>query len=189
MSLTGTRSLRVIASLILLAPGFSSAGAAEEDLATAESVAQVIAGPDFELLGLDGARHRLADARGKVLLVNFWATWCTACRTEIPQLNELADEFSEELVVYGIATDIEGGEKVVPYAEELEIDYPVLLDPKAVSTSLFGGLEGYPMTFIFDREGLIYSSYLGAQDKAIFRADVEYLLSAEPSPGEPLVND
>ena len=166
------------AVLILLMIGLSSgATAQEEDLATAESVARVVPGPDFELLGLDGARHRLADARGKVLLVNFWATWCLACRSEIPGLSRLAKDFPEDVVIYGIATDVEGAEKVVPYAEQLEVQYLVLLDPKAVSTSLFGGLDGYPMTFIFDREGLIYSSYLGAQDEAVFRADIEYLQS------------
>ena len=159
-----------------------------EDLATAADVGQVMAGPDFELLGLDGARHRLSDVRGQVVLVNFWATWCVSCRTEIPGLNALYGEYtSRGVTFFGISTDAEGAAKVVPYAEEIGIVYPVLLDPLAVSAAIFGGLQGYPMTFIFDREGLIYSSYLGAQDEAVFRRDIEYLLAAEASLAAPLI--
>ena len=166
------------------------AGVLGEDLAKAASVAAIVTGPDFELLGLDRERHHLVDARGKVLLVNFWATWCVACRSEIPELNTLYNEMRElGVTVYGISTDAEGAEKVVPYVEEIGIDYPILLDPEAKSPAIFGGIEGYPMTFIFDREGLIYSSYLGAQDGATFRADIEYLLTAEASEAAPLVAD
>ena len=173
-------------ALALLAPlGAARAG---EDLASAGDVGRIVAGPDFELLGLDGSLHGLADARGKVLLVNFWATWCASCRSEIPGLNTLyRDLVDQGVVVYGISTDVEGAEKVVPYAEELGIEYPILLDPRSVSPEIFGGLEGYPMTFIFDREGLIYSSYLGAQQEATLREDLEYLLRATPSSGAPLV--
>lgn len=178
-----------IGSVLALALS-TPASVSSEDLAQAAAVAVIVAGPDFELLGLDGERHHLADARGKVLLVNFWATWCTACRSEIPDLNHLYNELSADgVVIYGISTDVEGAEKVVPYVEKMGVDYPILLDPEAKSPAIFGGLEGYPMTYIFDREGLIYSSYLGAQVDGIFRADIEYLLRAEASEPAPLTLD
>lgn len=162
--------------------------AAAEDPARAAHLARILPGPDFELVGLDGQLHRLADYRGQVVLINFWATWCTSCRAEMPALDALYREFAaQRVVVLGISTDAEGAAKVSPFVRELAIHYPVLLDPEDVSTALFGGLDGYPSTFILDREGLIYSSYLGAQDEATFRADLLYLLAAPPSPGEPLI--
>jgi len=185
MTTSGSRPL--VIALLLLA---GAAPAPSDDLASAAEVGRIIAGPDFELLGLDGRRHHLADARGSVLLVNFWATWCASCRSEIPELNRLyADLGGRGVRIIGISTDVEGAEKVVPYAEEIGIEYPVLLDPRGVSTEIFGGLEGYPMTFIFDREGLIYSSYLGAQVEETLREDLEYLLQAQPSAAAPLVVD
>lgn len=181
-------TLRTTSSLLGLLLAFAPGVAGSEDLENASEVARLIAGPDFELLGLDGERHHLSDARGKVLLVNFWATWCISCRSEIPELNALYEDLKAQGVeIYGISTDAEGAEKVLPYVEDLPLAYPVLLDPEAKSTAIFGGLEGYPMTFIFDREGLIYSSYLGAQVEGTFRSDIEYLLNAESSTAAPLV--
>ena len=186
MSLPARLTTASVLALALTAP----AGVPAEDLSEAASVAKILAGPDFELLALDHERYRLADARGQLLLVNFWATWCLSCRSEIPELNELYNETRESgVIVYGIALDVEGVEKVAPYVEEIGIDYPILLDPEGKSPAIFGGLEGYPMTFIFDREGLIYSSYLGAQSGATFRADIEYLLTAESSEAAPITVD
>ena len=86
-------------------------------------------GPDFELLALDGHPYRLSDFRGSVVVLNFWATWCTSCRAEIPELNRLRREMeSRAVTIVGVATDSEGAEKVVPYAAELGIEYLVLLD-------------------------------------------------------------
>jgi thiol-disulfide isomerase/thioredoxin len=142
---------------------------------------------DFELVGLDGAVHRLSDYRGKVVLVNFWATWCLSCRDEFPILNDLHQKLADQgVVILGISTDREGKAKVQPYVDSLAIDYPILLDPEAASTSIFGGLAGYPSTFILDRQGLIYSSYLGAQKAETLLADLTYLLQATPSPGAAL---
>jgi thiol-disulfide isomerase/thioredoxin len=155
--------------------------------AEAAAVARLLPGPDFELLGLDGRPHRLSGYRGKVVLVNFWATWCMPCREEIPHLNTLYTELQPAGVeILGIATDVEGEEKVRPFAEELAILYPVLLDPEEVSAAIFGGIPGYPSTFILDTEGLLYSSYLGAQPPEILREDLTYLLHAAASLSAPL---
>ena len=167
----------LLVACVALSCSESSAGEAEA------AAARLVAGPDFELLGLDGDLHSLADYRGKVLLVNYWATWCVACREEMPILHELHRQLSgDDVEIIGIATDVEGSPKVRPYVEELAIDYAILLDPRAVSPALFGGIEGYPKTFILDREGLIYSTYLGAQTDEVFREDLLYLLEALPSP-------
>ncbi|MEM7480023.1 MAG: TlpA disulfide reductase family protein [Acidobacteriota bacterium] len=150
-------------------------------------VARTLPGPDFELLGLDGELHRLSAFRGRILLINFWATWCLACREEMPALERLHRAYAERgVAVVGIATDREGRSVVEPYLQEMAVSYPILLDPEAVSASLFGGLTGYPSTFVLDADGLIYSSYLGAQEEATFAEDLRYLLQAEASGGAEL---
>ncbi len=156
--------------------------AAPEEPSRAQQVARLLPGPDFELLGLDGEVWRLSNLRGRVVLVNFWATWCTSCRAEMPELDELQSTLGElGVTILGIATDRDPA-KVGPYVEELGVDYPILLDPEAVTTAIFGGVEGYPKTFILDRDGLMYSSYLGARQRAVFESDLRYLLDAPPSP-------
>ncbi|MEE8277998.1 MAG: TlpA disulfide reductase family protein [Thermoanaerobaculia bacterium] len=174
--------------LLLAAAPWTAAAEPGTPRPRAAAAAQLLPGPDFQLLGLDEELHRLSDGRGKVVLVNFWATWCTACRQEIPGLNSLYQELAGQGVeILGIATDKEGAAKVAPYAEEMKIRYPILLDPEALSTSIFGGIEVYPTSFILDRDGLIYASYPGAQAEAVFRDDLIYLLSAPPSPAAPLI--
>ncbi|MEM7049841.1 MAG: TlpA disulfide reductase family protein [Acidobacteriota bacterium] len=180
----GRRGLPLVLCLVLAACGPS---APVDSGPLAIDVARTMPGPDFELLGLDGERHRLSAFRGQVLLINFWATWCASCREELPVLEQLhRDLASEGVAIVGIATDKEGRSKVQPYAEELGLTFPTLLDPGEVSTAVFGGLTGYPSTFILDREGLIYSSYLGAQKEETFAEDLNYLLAAEPSAGAAL---
>ncbi|MEM7585387.1 MAG: TlpA disulfide reductase family protein [Acidobacteriota bacterium] len=171
---------------VLLITLTACGGAAPEPPAelSAAEVARTLPGPDFELLGLDGERHRLSAFRGRILLLNFWATWCLSCRDELPALERLHQTFADQgVAIVGIATDREGRPLVEPYVQEMGLSFPILLDPQEVSASLFGGLTGYPSTFVLDTEGLIYSSYLGAQEEATFAEDLRYLLQAEPSEG------
>ncbi len=182
------RTVRGLVSCLAVVIGFSACGSASSEKPdqgsppSAAAVARTLPGPDFELLGLDGARHRLSSYRGQIVLVNFWATWCLSCRQEIPVLNRLHDEFDGQgVAIVGIATDSEAETTVAPYVHEMAMAYPTLLDPEEISTSIFGGLAGYPSTFILDPQGLIYASYLGAQEEATFVEDLRYLLQAESS--------
>ncbi|MEM8930495.1 MAG: TlpA disulfide reductase family protein [Acidobacteriota bacterium] len=165
------------------APEVAPSGA-DPNAPPSAAIARTLPGPDFELLGLDGELYRLSSFRGQILLVNFWATWCLSCREELPTLERVHQELAGSgVVIVGIATDKEGRSIVAPYVEDMGLTYSILLDPREVSASLFGGLAGYPSTFILDREGLIYSTYLGAQTEATFAEDLRYLLGAEPSEG------
>jgi len=106
---------------------------------------------DFTLNDLQGKRWHLLDLRGKVVLVNFWATWCPPCRKEMPDLDALYNKFKDQgLVVLAISD--EQAAKVAPFIGERKISYPVLLDPGRKVNELFQ-VEGIPKSFVFDREG------------------------------------
>jgi peroxiredoxin len=106
---------------------------------------------DFTLADLQGKPWNLRDLRGKVVLVNFWATWCPPCRKEMPDLDALYNKFKDHgLVVLAISD--EQAAKVSPFISERKISYPVLLDPGRKVNDLFI-VEGIPKSFVYDREG------------------------------------
>jgi len=116
----------------------------------------------FELTALDGTTLSLADLAGKVVVLNFWATWCGPCREEIPEFNRLQAEYADQGVQFvGIALDEEGQSIVEPFAKELAIAYPTLLDDGKVSED-YRGHYVVPTTYLIDREGTIRRRYIGA---------------------------
>ncbi|HTJ87498.1 MAG TPA: TlpA disulfide reductase family protein [Terriglobales bacterium] len=108
---------------------------------------------DFTLTDLDGKAWNLKDLKGKVVLLNFWATWCPPCRKEMPDLEMLYRRFGAQgLIILGI--DDEEAETVKPFIAQQGITYPVLLDPGRKVNTLFQ-IEGIPKTFVYDRDGKI----------------------------------
>jgi cytochrome c-type biogenesis protein len=138
--------------------------------------AQVQAAPDIELKNAAGEPIRLSDLRGRVVLLNFWATWCVPCRTEIPELNEMHRELAGQgFTVIGASwndslSDIQG------FQQEIKVDYPILLDSESVGDK-FGGIQSFPTTFIIDREGRIRYKIFGQRQRATFEAAVKLLLN------------
>lgn len=111
--------------------------------------------PDFTLESLDGSDFTLSDHKGKVILLNIWATWCPPCREEIPDFMEIQEEMKDDGVLFvGVATDIEGWEVVRPFAKEFEINYPIMVDDGVVSHK-YGPIQGIPMSFIINRMGQV----------------------------------
>lgn len=106
---------------------------------------------NFTLQDLQGKSWTLKDLRGKVVLVNFWATWCPPCRKEMPDLEALSKRFKDQGLVI-LAISDEDVAKVKPFIAEKSFTYPILLDPGRNVNKLFG-VEGIPKTFIYDREG------------------------------------
>jgi len=127
---------------------------------------------------LDGQRRSLENWRGRVLVVNFWATWCAPCREEIPAFIKVQEKLGAKgLQVVGIAVD--QTDKVRPYAAEMKINYPILIgDLEAIDLARQAGnrLGGLPFTVVFDRQGMPIHSQLGGINQLKLEALVEPLL-------------
>ena len=119
--------------------------------------------PNFILQDIYGRQHALSDYKGKVVVVNFWATWCPPCRTEVPELDALHERYGPAgLQVIGVSTDHAGAEEQVrAFVDEENVPYTILRDPENRATALFG-LSGLPATFLFDSDGLLVWSSRGA---------------------------
>lgn len=127
------------------------------------------AAPDFALQSLDGKTVHLTDFRGRAVLLNFWATWCTPCRLEMPWFVELQKQYGPEgLEVLGVAMDDAGKDKIAQFAKEMGVNYPVLLGKESVGDE-YGGLEYLPTSFYIDRDGKVVARVFGLRS----RSDIE----------------
>ncbi len=139
--------------------------------------------PDFTLTDANGTSVKLSDYRGKVVLLNFWATWCGPCQVEIPWFIEFEQEYkSKGFEVVGVSMDEDGWKAVKPYVAEHKVNYRVLLGNDTV-TQLYGGVESLPTTFIIDRDGkFAFSPHVGLAGKNEYLSEIQSLLgSKQPS--------
>jgi len=123
---------------------------------------------DFTLTDLQGGNWHLKDLQGKVVLVNFWATWCPPCRKEMPDLQALYDKYKEQGFVVLAISDEEAA-KVSPFIVERKISYPVLLDPGRKVNDAFV-VEGIPKSFVYDRNGKIVAQSIDMRTRGQFQA-------------------
>ncbi len=127
---------------------------------------------DFSLKSIDGKVIKLSDFRGKVVLLDFWATWCPPCKKGIPDLIEIQKSFNNEVQVIGITLD-ENPMKVVPsFVKEYKINYPVLIGTEEV-TKMYGGIDAIPTTFIINKSGQITNKFIGLVDKDILVNEIK----------------
>lgn len=117
--------------------------------------------PDFTLESLDGGTVRLADLRGKTVVIDFWATWCPPCEFQVPELNAFwqAHKDDGDVAVLGISVDVEGPDVVRAWAEEKDVQYPILVDGEDLARS-FGAL-GFPTLYIITPEGHVETEHVG----------------------------
>ncbi|CAN5740383.1 hypothetical protein BH20ACI4_BH20ACI4_26160 [soil metagenome] len=133
--------------------------------------------PNLVLNTIDGEKWSLYENRGKIVLLNFWATWCEPCRTETPMLVRLGKEYKERgLKIVGIALDTGGTEIIKKFMSEYKIDYPVLLP---VPGSALSRIDPVPTTLLIDAEGRLAKKYVGELPEKILREDIEKLTGAE----------
>lgn len=134
--------------------------------------------PNFELVDLNGNKVSLSDFTGKVVLLNFWATWCPPCRAEIPHFIEFQDKYSEKgFITLGVSLDQKDAGFVKNFVMKNGINYPVMMQDnsitgtyqKFIDSSMRGSI---PFTFIIDREGYIAKTYVGSREKGVFERDI-----------------
>jgi len=147
--------------------------------------------PEFALKDSNGQTVHLTDYKGKVVLLDFWATWCGPCKVEIPWFIEFEQQFKNRgFAVIGVSMDEEGWDAVKPYIDDHKINYRVLLGNEQVS-DIYGGLDSLPTTLLIDRQGKIASVHIGLSlGKEEFRDDIDHLLgasSANLSNSDPLL--
>ena len=135
--------------------------------------------PDFALTKLEGQQLRLSELRGRVVMLNFWATWCGPCRAEIPELNAMQKDLKDQgLTIIGVSWDdtVEG---IREFQQELPQDYTILMNGEGVQ-SLFGGIPSLPTTYLIDRDGRIRQKIIGARGRPVFEAAIKPLLDETP---------
>ncbi len=120
--------------------------------------------PNFQLRDLDGNVVSLAQLRGKIVLINFWATWCGPCRVEMPAMEQLYRTFSrKDFEILAVSTDLQGAAVTRPFQQEIGLTFPILHDSD-FRTGLAYGARTLPMTFLVDRHGIIRNRIFGARD-------------------------
>lgn len=136
--------------------------------------------PAFSLTDLSGRTVSLSDSRGKVVVLDFWATWCEPCKQEIPDFIAMQSKYAPQgLQVVGISMD-DDEPSVRQFQQQYKMNYPVAIgNPKLADQ--YGGILGLPITFVIDRNGRITARHVGATDPAVIEAEVLKLLAQPQS--------
>jgi peroxiredoxin len=130
---------------------------------------------DFKLDDAAGQAIRLSSYQGQVVLLNFWATWCGGCKTEMPWFVELQTKYRDAgLKVVGVSLDDDGYRSVTPYLKEHGVNYPIVVGPQELGKQY--GVEAMPVTLLIDRIGRIAVKHVGLVTKAQYQAEIEALL-------------
>ena len=164
------------ASAALLLFGCSPSSSDSVEAASVKPASERNVAPDFELKDVNGNTVKLSDYRGKVVLLNFWATWCGPCKLEIPWFIDFEKQHKDRgFAVLGISMDEDGWDSVRPYVDRAKVNYRVLMGTDTVAM-LYGGVESLPTTFMIDREGRIASVHIGLVSKGDYESDIAALL-------------
>jgi cytochrome c biogenesis protein CcmG/thiol:disulfide interchange protein DsbE len=160
----------------------ADSAAAKQDQPGAK-VVRLVKNPDlapaFQLNDLDGKPLSLADAKGKIVLLNFWATWCGPCRAEIPDLVDLQKRYADKLEIVALATDEDDADEVRRFVLQAGINYRVAMVTDEVRIK-YGGIGALPTSFVIDSQGRVVQKHVGLNDPTIYELEVKAIL------GQPL---
>ncbi len=146
--------------------------------------AEPAAAPDFTLLTLDGRPAQLREFRGKLVLLNFWATWCAPCLQEMPSMERLYQTFKQtDFVLLAVSMDHQGEGVARPFVDNLKLNFPILLD-NTLEVSRQYSVRGLPTSYLIDPDGLLIGVVIGARDwyKTEAKALIAGLLRQLPVP-------
>jgi len=158
--------LPIVAVLLAICPYLASQ--------TAPHVGQ--RAPDFTLIDSTGSPIKLSELKGKVVLLDFWATWCGGCKVEIPWYMEFETKYAKKgLATIGVSIDDDGWKSVKPFLQEHKINYPIVIGTQDIANE-YGGLPSLPMTLLIDRSGKVAESHPGMVNKEEFENKIKQLL-------------
>jgi thiol-disulfide isomerase/thioredoxin len=166
-------ALFLVTSLLLCF--FPSSSAGQENQPTIRFVRNPDPAPDFKLSSLDGKPITLADSHGKVILLNFWATWCGPCRAEIPDLVDLQNKYKDRLQILGLVVDDDDQDAIKTFVAEFRINYPVAIADDGIRMQ-YGGISALPTSFVLDAEGRIVQKHEGLRDPILYETEIRSLL-------------
>ena len=169
-------AVRILATSALLAAGILMASEPAGAPAALRPAAERNPAPEFALQDSSGKNVRLNDYRGKVVLLDFWATWCHGCKLEIPWFAEFSHKYAGQgLTVVGVSLDSEGWKAITPFIKTAHVPYQIILGNDAVSKAY--GIENMPDTFLIDRQGRVAAVYNGMVDKQNVEDNLRTMLS------------
>lgn len=132
--------------------------------------------PGFTLKSTSGENISLANYAGKVVIIDFWATWCGPCRIGIPDLVEIQNEYKDQVVIIGISLDQDNTKRnIIPFMQEFKINYPVVYGTRQVVLD-YGNIQAIPTTFIIDPQGNIVDRYIGLAPKSYYVEKIKSLI-------------
>lgn len=134
------------------------------------------AAPDFALQSTDGKTIKLSDYKGKIVIIDFWATWCPPCRKGIPDLIEIQKEFKDKVVVIGVSLDIQSKKDVMPFMKQYGMNYPVVYGNQKVVVD-YGNINAIPTSFIINKKGEVAAKHIGLVPKSTYVKKIKELTS------------
>ncbi len=182
--MTGRTKISIILSIVMIAAlgyGFlkgnpSDKVVSQEQEKEKTDKQEYYEAPDFTLQNLDGEMVSLSDYKGKVVFINFWATWCGPCRQEVPAFVELQEEYGKDkLVILGISLDQGDLSVVREFSEQYKVNYEILYGTPQVVAD-YGGIRSIPTTFVVDAEGRLRDGRVGFPGKDIFKNVIEDIM-------------